>query len=101
MVSIRVYYGKELGLMGRCRMNFNWDKIGETSVVHIFAGEALDIGSASVFCMHGGPGQNFAYSLGAANVWISNVSPRSGSVEFILHSDWPSPLKLGRDDHGR
>jgi hypothetical protein len=96
MTSIRVFYGKEMGLQGRCRMNFNWPKgqIGETSVVHITAAEALDIGSASVFGQHGGPGQDFAYVLGAADVWVSNISPHSGGVEFILHVDWPNPLNI-------
>jgi hypothetical protein len=91
-----VYYGKELGLKGRCRMNFNWAdaEIGETSVVHITAGEALDIGSASVFGANGGPGQDFAYHLGDADVWVSNISPHRGGVEFILHVDWPDPLNV-------
>lgn len=94
--SIRVFYGKELGLRGRCRMNFNWEggEIGLTSVVHITAAEALAFGSASVFGTHGGPGQDFAYNLGDADVWVSNVSPHQGGVEFILHVDWPEPLNV-------
>jgi hypothetical protein len=94
--SIRVFYGKELGLRGRCRMNFNWQdqNIGEPSIVHISAAEAHDIGSASVFGMYGGPGQDFSYLLGDADVWVSNISPHRNGVEFILHIDWPEPLNI-------
>lgn len=94
--SIRIFYGKELGLHGRSRMNFNWERgeIGETSVVHISAAEARDIGSASVFGEHGGPGQDFSYNLGDADVSVSNISPHKGGVEFILHVNWPQPLNI-------
>ena len=93
--SIRVYYGKELGLKGRVRMNFNWGGvISETSIVHMSAGEALNVGSASVFGNHGGPGQDFAYHLGDADIWVTNISPHSGGVEFILHVNWPEPLNI-------
>ena len=93
--SIRVYYGKELGLRGRCRMNFNWPgEISLTSVVHITAGEAMHFGSRSVFSDRGGQGQDFAYVLGDANVWVSNISPHDNGVEFILHVDWPDPLNI-------
>ena len=73
--SIRVFYGKEFGLLGRYRMNFNWPSggISETSVVHISAAEATDFGSASVFGGHGGPGQDFEYHLGDADTWVSNL----------------------------
>lgn len=93
--SIRVFYDKELGLSGRCRMNFNWmGVISETSVVHISAGEAMDFHSASVFGAHGGPGQEFGYVLGAADVWVTNVAPHQGGVEFILHVAWHTPLNI-------
>lgn len=93
--SIRVFYGKELGLRGRCRMNFNWEgQIDLTSIVTISAAEAMDFGSASVFGQHGGPGQDFAYLLGDADVWVSNISPHEGGVEFILHVDWHEPLNI-------
>jgi hypothetical protein len=54
----------------------------------------LAIGSASVFGAHGGAGQDFAYHLGDADIWVSNVSPHAGGVEFILHVDWPEPLNV-------
>jgi hypothetical protein len=94
--SIRVFYGEELGLHGRCRMNFNWEngEIGETSVLHISAAQAMSFGSASVFGRHGGPGQDFAYLLGDADVWVSNISPHQGGVEFILHVNSPQPLNI-------
>lgn len=87
--SIRVFYGKEKGLRGRCRMNFNWPPINALSVVNITAGEAHDFGSASLL-----GGQQFNYNLGDANVWVSNISPHQGGVEFILNVDWPHPLNI-------
>jgi hypothetical protein len=87
--SIRVFYGKEKGLRGRCRMNFNWPPINALSVVSITAGEAHDFGSASLL-----GGQQFNYHLGDANVWVSNISPHQGGVEFILNVDWPNPLNI-------
>jgi hypothetical protein len=87
--SIRVFYGREIGLRGRCRMNFNWPPINALSVVNITAGEANDFGSANLF-----GGQQFTYNLGDANVWVSNISPHQGGVEFILNVDWPHPLNI-------
>lgn len=87
--SIRVFYGKEKGLRGRCRMNFNWPPINALSVVNITAGEAHDFGSANLL-----GGQPFSYNLGDANVWVSNISPHQGGVEFILNVDWPDPLNI-------
>lgn len=42
------------------------------------------------------------YVLGAADVWVSNISPHlntfrgddPGGVRFILHADWDSPLDV-------
>jgi hypothetical protein len=87
--SIRIFYGKELGLRGRCRMNFNWPPITALSVVNISAGEATDWESAHLV-----GGQLFNYILGDANVWVSNISPHQGGVEFILNVDWPTPLNI-------
>lgn len=87
--SIRVFYGKEKGLHGRCRMNFNWPPINALSVVDITAFEATAWGSAQLL-----GGQNYLQNLGDANVWISNVSPHQGGVEFILNVDWPDPLDI-------
>ena len=87
--SLRLFYGRERGLHGRCRMNHNWSPINALSIVNITAGEATDWGSATLL-----GGQNFTYNLGAANVWVSNVSPHQGGVEFILNVDWPDPLNI-------
>lgn len=87
--SIRLFYGKEKGLHGRCRVNFNWTPITAISVVTITAAEAHDWGSANLL-----GGQQFRYNLGDANVWVSNVSPHQGGVEFILNVDWPHPLNI-------
>jgi hypothetical protein len=32
--------------------------------------------------------------LGDADVWVSNISPHQGGVEFILHVNWPQPLNI-------
>lgn len=87
--SIRVFYGKEKGLRGRCRMNFNWPPINALSVVSITAFEATDWGSANLL-----GGQSYNRHLGDANVWVSNVSPHQGGVEFILNVDWEAPLNV-------
>jgi hypothetical protein len=87
--SLRLFYGKENGLHGRCRMNHNWGPINALSVVNITAGEANDWGSAQLL-----GGQNFTYNLGNANVWVSNISPHQGGVEYILNVDWPQPLNI-------
>ena len=87
--SIRVFYGRELGFRGRVRVNFNWPPINALSVVNITAGEAHDFGSSALL-----GGQQFLYNLGDANVWVSNISPHQGGVEFILHVDWPDPLNV-------
>lgn len=87
--SIRLFYGKELGLRGRCRINHNWGEINALSVVNVTAGEAHAWGSANLL-----GGQQFNYLLGDANVWVSNVSPHQGGVEYILNVDWPDPLNL-------
>lgn len=86
--TIRVYYGKSHGLLGRCRMNFNWPPISQQSVVHISAAEATDL-TASI-----APPPVFGFNLGAADVYVTNVSPHSGGVEFILHVNWSSPLNV-------
>jgi hypothetical protein len=91
--TIRVYYGRERGLKGRCRVNFNWPPIKATSVVHITATEAAEFGSSSILS-DGGLVQEYGYILGDANVWVSNISPHNGGVEFILHVDWQAPLNV-------
>lgn len=95
--SIRVFYGKEHGLLGRVRLSFNWaisPPITPLSVVHISAAEATDFGSADVVGPGGRHRQQFHYHLGAADVWVSNVSPRAGGVEFILHVASDSPIDV-------
>jgi len=87
--SIRVFYGTELNLHGRCRMNFNWPPITAVSIVSITAFEAMEWGSAALI-----GGQSYIPNLGEANVWVSNVSPHQGGVEFILNVDWKDPLNV-------
>jgi hypothetical protein len=75
------------GLRGRVRQNFNWPGvITARSVVHITAGEVRP-GTTQVNPVP--PVQDFHYHLGAADVWVTNVSPHKnefagdvGGVEF-------------------
>ncbi|WP_159029703.1 hypothetical protein [Streptomyces marincola] len=80
------------------RQNFDWDIITDRSVVHITAGEVA-FGTTEATPVT--PGQNSYYHLGAAPVWVSNVSPhrnefsgQAGGVEYLLHVDWTSPLDV-------
>lgn len=87
--TIRVYYGKEHNLHGRCRMNFNWPPITHASAVQISAAEATDMDPQSFVAETA-----WSYLLGLADVSVSNISPHEGGVEFILHVDWNSPLNI-------
>jgi hypothetical protein len=93
------------GVNGRVRANFNSSAVrSDTSVVNITAGEIKprDPNVPQLFRDAGDPGQNFVYTLGDANVWVSNVSPHRqdhfdgepGGVEFILNVDFPSPIDV-------
>ncbi|MGH7551481.1 MAG: hypothetical protein ACREMQ_00460, partial [Longimicrobiales bacterium] len=88
--SIRVYYGKQHGLRGRCRMNFNWWPINTESVVLISAAEATDPIPGTGFTLP----TTFTFLLGDADVSVTNVSPHVGGVEFILHVNWDEPLNI-------
>jgi hypothetical protein len=86
------------GVSGRLKENFEWPGIiTDKSVVHVSAGE-VKYGATSG---SPGPGQNFFYILGDADVWVSNVSPHKndasgepGGVSYILHVDWNGPLDI-------
>jgi hypothetical protein len=92
--SIRIYYGAEQGLKGRCRMNFNWPGvITFASAVQITAAEATPFGSTHHLAAPGGA-QDYDHWLGDANIWVSNIAPHNDGVEFILHVDWPDPLSV-------
>lgn len=83
------------GLQGTVRHNHNWDAINIDSAVIITAAEYADWeGALAGIKTVGRP------NLGAANVWVSNVGPHgvagaeAGGVEFLIHVDWPSPLRV-------
>jgi hypothetical protein len=101
--TIRVFYGKESGFVGRVRANFNWPPINATSVVHISAAEVTTWGSAQLLT-DGNQTQNFLYHLGDADISVSNIAPHNGGVEFILHVNWHEPLNVAVtitvEDHG-
>ncbi len=89
MPSIRVFYPKEKGLRGRCRMNFNWPPIKKNSVVLISAAEAT-VDTGSLFGIENAVSPN----LGDADVYVTNVGAHEGGVEFILHVNWNDPLPI-------
>jgi len=77
------------------RHNFNWDAINIDSAVIVTAAEYGDwLGALAGVTTVGRP------NLGAASVWVSNVGPHgvanteAGGVEFLLHTDWSSPLRV-------
>jgi hypothetical protein len=87
------------GIQGRSRQNFNWPGvISARSVVHITAGE-VKFGTTQSQQIQ--PTQNFHYHLGAADVWVTNISPHKneftgavGGVEFHVHVAWDAPLDV-------
>jgi hypothetical protein len=89
------------GVQGRVRHNFNWPGVikSSKSVVHVTAGE-IGFGTTNA-PPPTPPEQNFFYSVGNANVWITNISPHKndftedpGGVTFCVHVDWDSPLDV-------
>jgi hypothetical protein len=56
------------------------------SIVLISAAEATDLTL--------GPPPTFNFNLGDADVYVTNVSPYDGGVEFILHVNWSAPLNV-------
>jgi hypothetical protein len=81
----RIYYWNA---QGRIRANYNWDPITKKSAVLITAAEALPLPPNAL-----GP-NFFICHLGAADVYVTNISPQDGGVEFIIHADWSSPLPI-------
>ncbi|WP_295644035.1 hypothetical protein [uncultured Methylibium sp.] len=86
------------GIRGRVPANFNWGIISARSIVHVSAAE-VRFGTTQVNPQP--PLQNFFYNLGAADIWVSNISPhrnefsgQPGGVSFIVHVGWNSPLDV-------
>src|SRR5688572_29747760 len=83
---------------GRVQADFAWSIIGDRSVVHVSASEivlgkpVLGFGPL-VFA--------WAYNIGHADVWVSNISPRDGGVTLILHVNWGFTPSCGDHDHCR
>jgi hypothetical protein len=87
--TIRILYH---GQKGRTRMNFNWNitpPITKKSVVVMSAAEA-----AFIHNQIGGAENASSFHLGEADVFVTNVSPHEGGVEFILHVNWGSPVDV-------
>ncbi len=87
--TLRILYRGE---QGRIRKNFNWSiepPISKQSVVVMSAAEAK-IDPGSIFGIENATD----FHLGDADVYVTNVSPHAGGVEFILHVDWHAPLDV-------
>jgi hypothetical protein len=88
--STRVVY---TNVKGRVRVNHNWAPISRTSAVLITAAE-WGAGTDPSQPLPGRP------HLGEANVYVTNIGPHgdpggeAGGVEFYLHADWGSPIKV-------
>lgn len=89
--TIRIVYQNQVG---RIRKNFNWSispPITKKSVVLMSASEASLPGPGSLF---GITADDTAFNLGEADVYVTNISPHDGGVEFILHVNFSSPLNI-------
>lgn len=87
--TIRILYR---GQRGRQRKNFNWGispPITKRSVVVMSAAEA-SVQTGTI----GGIENATSFHLGDADVYVTNVGPHDGGVEFILHVNWGSPLDV-------
>ena len=85
--TIRIFFWNA---KGRIRANYNWGispPITKKSVVLITAGEAFPLDPQQFV-------PDFTYNLGDADVYVTNISPHDGGVEFIIHVDWPNPLPI-------
>ncbi|HEY0331428.1 MAG TPA: hypothetical protein VGC77_20295 [Rhodopseudomonas sp.] len=89
--STRVVYTR---VQGRLRANFNWPPISRKSAVLITAAEWGPGPPDPSLPLPGRP------HLGEANVYVTNIGPHgdpggeAGGVEFYVHADWPSPIKV-------
>jgi hypothetical protein len=87
--TLRILYR---GQQGRIRKNFNWGiepAITQKSVIVMSAAEAK-VDPTSLF----GIELATTFHLGDADVFVTNVSPHAGGVEFILHVNFGSPLDV-------
>jgi hypothetical protein len=87
--TIRLYYSKACGLKGRNRVSFDWAPITRRSVVFISAAEGYDLGPPL-----SSEDPHIVFNLGASDIYVTNVSPRDGGVDFILYSQWNLPLNI-------
>ncbi len=87
--TIRVLYR---GLQGRAVMNFSCPPITAKSAVVISAAEAIDISNG--VGNFNGPEFDWAPHRGDADVYVTNIGPFDGHVEFILHVNWHAPLDV-------
>jgi hypothetical protein len=89
---------------GRVPHNFNTPIIRSSqAVVHITASQIAPGPPDEITGPAGLTNQNFLYFIGAANIWVSNVSPHfrshfpdePGGVEYVVNVDFPKPLDVG------
>jgi hypothetical protein len=70
-------------------MSFDSTAITRRSVVLISAAEAYDLGEP-----RSPEDPHIVFNLGASDIYVTNVSPRDGGVDFILYSQWNLPLNI-------
>lgn len=100
--SFRQFWRGVRGTNVRANVNLPGVIRSVQEVVHVTAGEAVPLDPPSVITGPDGRTvqQNWRYILGAARVWVSNISPHGGGgdpggVEFLLQVEWGSPLNIG------
>jgi len=80
---------------GRVEADLRWHIISRFSAVHVSASEVTPLeGDEISFGFGIRLPTRWRYEIGAADVWVSNISPRDGRVTFILHVDWHLPLHV-------
>jgi hypothetical protein len=76
---------------GRSLEHFFHPTITPSSIVHVAACEATDLGSPLLF------GQRWGGFIGEASISVMNISPTRGRVDFYIFVAWGSPLHVNLD----
>lgn len=87
--TIRVVWRRQ---QGRGHMNFSWPPITFETPVIVVASEAKFTGQSLL-----GQDSEWESNRGEADVYVTNIGPKNGHVEFILHVNWPQPLDVITD----
>jgi hypothetical protein len=87
MFTVRKYLRNR---RGRCLERLSNPNIRADSVVHVSATEATALSQGTLTPV-------FGRFIGAADIWVKNVSPSDGRVDFIVQVDWNTPLNIVMD----